>query len=327
MIANAHQNYTLDIISHHPQFDGKTLRKYVVDGISTIGAWEEEFSVVFRNNTAQKIETLISIDGINTTNGKLASTNTSDERWVVQPYGVLELKAWRESDQGGAAFRFTNSQNSVAAHTTGDLSSLGIIAAAVFVEGEKPEPIRVIEKEYVPYPVYPIYPTNPPLYPSPWWEVQDYRYNDQWTYGKGYANQQTMYPASTLGVAGYNANGGGTYSSCSTLPNADYDFDESNVGVGAGQYTSQPISYVVGLTKPVLTETIRVRFMWWNEMVEKLRAQDNKPVPQPSGFPADKPKGINLKQTPRISDEIRKRIQKELSKINQDKFRYDRIQA
>ena len=85
MIANAHQNYTLDIISHHPQFDGKTLRKYVVDGISTIGAWEEEFSVVFRNNTAQKIETLISIDGINTTNGKLASTNTSDERWVVQP--------------------------------------------------------------------------------------------------------------------------------------------------------------------------------------------------------------------------------------------------
>jgi hypothetical protein len=33
------EKYTLEIISHSPNFKNKTLKKYAVDGIDTIGAW------------------------------------------------------------------------------------------------------------------------------------------------------------------------------------------------------------------------------------------------------------------------------------------------
>ena len=46
---------------------------------------------------------------------------------------TLSLKAWPENSKSGASFVFTSAQNSVALHTHGDLSSRGIIAAAVFV--------------------------------------------------------------------------------------------------------------------------------------------------------------------------------------------------
>jgi len=46
------QNYSLEIISHHPKFNNKALRKYYVDGIETIGAWgDEPFEIRFKNNT------------------------------------------------------------------------------------------------------------------------------------------------------------------------------------------------------------------------------------------------------------------------------------
>jgi uncharacterized protein YfeS len=32
-------NYSLEIISHHPTFKNKSLRKYYVEGIDTIGVW------------------------------------------------------------------------------------------------------------------------------------------------------------------------------------------------------------------------------------------------------------------------------------------------
>src|SRR6185369_478364 len=72
--------------------------------------------------------------------GKPGDTEVSKDMWVVNGYGTLTLKAWPETNNGGAGFVFTSADKSVAVHTHGDLSSRGIIAAAVFTEGHV-EPI------------------------------------------------------------------------------------------------------------------------------------------------------------------------------------------
>lgn len=72
-------SYELDIISRHTKFDGKTLTKHHVDGIDTIGVWgEEPFEIVFRNNTHEKVQVRLSLDGTDV----LTTTPAT-----VQPYG------------------------------------------------------------------------------------------------------------------------------------------------------------------------------------------------------------------------------------------------
>src|SRR5208283_463285 len=135
--------FTLEIISHHPQFAKKSLRKYYVDGIETVGAWgDEPFEIRFKNNTYQKVQVKLSLDGTDILTGKLADTELSPKMWVVNAYDTLSLKAWPEDNNGGAGFVFTGADNSVAGHTHGNLSSRGIIAAAVFTEGHV-EPQRL----------------------------------------------------------------------------------------------------------------------------------------------------------------------------------------
>src|SRR3984957_20893584 len=117
-------NYTLDIISHHPQFSGKNLKKYYINGIDTVGAWgNEPFEIRFKNNTRQKVQVKISVDGTDIFTGKLADTEVSSDMWVVNGCGTLSLKAWPENNNGGAAFVFTSVNNGVATHTHGNLSS------------------------------------------------------------------------------------------------------------------------------------------------------------------------------------------------------------
>lgn len=280
-------NYSLDIISHHPKFNGKNLRKYHVEGIDTVGVWgDEPFEIRFKNNTYQKVQIKLSLDGTDILSGQPADTSISNKMWVVNGYETLSLKAWPETNNGGASFVFTSVDNSVAAHTHGNLSSRGIIAAAVFVEGyvepiqltiNNPPPI-VIEKHY-----YPNYPYWYQVYPT--WTVPDITCNTGGTFGSN------VYPCV----------------SSNEVYNQSYFSDISEkadlVAIGAGDYVEQNITQVAGLIKPLLSETIRIKYLWWDDLQEKLRVQ-NSAQPQPSGFPADsKGKNIDLKNTPRIKSE------------------------
>lgn len=290
-------NYTLEIISHHSQFDGKSLRKYYVDGIDTVGVWgDEPFEIRFKNNTWQKVQVKLSVDGTDIFTGKPADTNPSSDMWVVQPYGTLSLKAWPENNNGGAAFVFTSANNSVAIHTHGDLSSRGIIAAAVFVEGE---PARL-------------------TYTYPYTTIIGGGY----TFGGGYNSGVLGGSIITNNCNTWNASNsivGNTasldsFTLCDTTPaSASCSVDgsessarremkslESLVAVGAGQHVDQQITYVEGLAKPVFTETVRVRYMWYDDMVVSLK-HNNVPASHASGFPGDRNQNhINLGNTPRL---------------------------
>jgi|SRR5271166_4589409 len=316
-------NYTLEIISHHSKFNNKVLRKYYVDGIETVGAWgDEPFEIRFKNNTWQKVQVKLSVDGTDIMTGKLADTQISKDMWVVNGYATLSLKAWPETNNGGASFVFTSGTNSVAVHTHGDLSNRGIIAAAVFTEGHV-EPIKLapVEHHHHHHNTWPYYP--PPVYPvipiSPIW-VYNTSDNAGSNYGRGSSLGNTYAKTSSIMPA---ASGGGTYTSSVIANNAGnlgtYDSMsfgteisdgevaaagslEELVAVGAGEHVDQKITYVTGLIKPVFSETVRVKYVWWDDLVTKLRTQTTAQA-QPSGFPGDaKQKNIDLKGTPRMGD-------------------------
>ncbi len=311
----SYQNYTLDIISHHPQFKGKNLRKYHVKGIDTVGAWgDEPFEIVFKNNTYQKIQVKLSVDGTDILTGQPADTNISKDMWVVNGYAELRLKAWPENNNGGAGFVFTSATNSVALHVHGDMSSRGIIAAAVFTEGHV-EPIRY---DHYHYP-YSVGGSIIGSLTSPTWTVFT---NSTGVAGGingsfGVSNSVSQSQNST-----YSCSLGGEQNSASldcceigeAAPAAASDARlgtsrrrekkslEKLVAVGAGSYTEQKISYVSGLIKPVFSEAVRVKYMWWDDLVVALR-ECNHPTSQPDGFPGDhgKHNHINLGCTPRMS--------------------------
>ena len=284
-------NYSLDIISHHSNFKNKSLRKYYVDGIDTVGAWgDEPFEIKFSNHTYQKVQVKISLDGTDVLSGAPANTNVDNNMWVVNGYGSMSLKAWPETSNGGAAFVFTSANNSVAAHTHGDLSARGIIAVAVFVEGHV-EPIR-----YNPPPIIitqPVYPSYVPYWHKDyWWDNGSYKI----TCADGIMHNNQTFSSNVMRGSSISNN---SVQNCSL--NAAPAALESLAAVGAGQYTDQKINYTQGLIKPVFTETVRVRYLWWDELVTKLR-EHNVPAPHASGFPGDKKQGINLGSTPRVGE-------------------------
>lgn len=141
------KNYELQVVSHLPKFDGKVLKHWFVDGLETIGVCgDEPFELVFKNNTSERVQVRLSVDGTDVLTGKEAHTSpTHDGMWVVDAWSSMALKAWPETDQRGRSFQFGKTADSVAAHTHGDMSSRGIIAAAVFIESYKP---KIVHQRY-----------------------------------------------------------------------------------------------------------------------------------------------------------------------------------
>jgi hypothetical protein len=305
----SNQNYSLDIISHHPKFDCKNLRKYYVEGIETVGAWgDEPFEIKFKNNTWQKVQVKLSVDGTDILSGDKATTDVDKNMWVVNGYGTLSLRCWPETNNGGAVFIFTSANNSVAANVHGDLTNRGIIVAAVYVEGHV-EPIRFTAPIVIDHHHYYNAPRRDIYWEGPVWV------------GGGYFNggviTNSIFNNSNIGSSTndcvYSANTSSSKASYNSLELSDVDTGknlESLVAVGAGQHIDQKITYVTGLIKPTFTETVRVRYMWWDELQAKLR-EYNVPAPHASGFPGDKVKNIDLKGTPRMGTQVRRNYQQD----------------
>lgn len=300
----SNQNYTLEIISHHPKFDKKNLRKYYVDGIETVGAWgDEPFEIVFKNHTWQKVQVKLSVDGTDILTGDKANTEICKDMWVVNGYGTLSLKAWPETHNGGAQLVFTSANNSVAVHTHGDLSCRGIIAAAVFTESHVPAIINTPVHHYHHHDYYRNWWDH--YYTSPIWIGGIYTNNSNnpnGTLGDNYTFNSTVTnsisPQADSGT--FSANSCSVDTSTNHSPLRRSKSLEKLVAVGAGEHVDQKITYVEGLIKPSFTETVRVRYLWWDDLVAKLK-ENNVPEPHASGFPGDKKQHImNLGNTPRI---------------------------
>ncbi len=295
--------YTLDIISKCAKHNGKTLRKHAVDGHDTVGAISgEEFEIHFRNNTGSPVQAKISIDGVDILSGGLADTSTKGTMWYVRPFESLKLQAYPETNLSGAAFRFTTADKSVAMGTTGDLSSRGIIAAAVFTEGQKPQSRR-----------------DRGIGGS---SASDRFYNTEYGFGVFTFSSGTKHLSdhndtlggvrlnnineSNIGNVAPSAGLGFDYGSSVETQSLSLNANRELVAVGAGQQVEQKIETVAGLTFPVLSAQVQVRYLWWSELKEKLASEIS--GRDPNGFPGDsKPKKImSLGTTPKPAEKVRR---------------------
>lgn len=278
------ESYSLSVISQHPEFKGKSLKKYNVNGLETIGVWgNEPFEIVFTNNTWQRVQVKLSIDGTDILTGKPADTSGAGDMWSVSGYGTLRLKAWPETNKGGAQFIFTSAEKSVAVNTHGDLSSRGIIAAAVYVEGY--QPIR-INNDYDIYKCSASSSTRGGVFGS--------------NYSSG--GWGGTLGGCTLGGTSFNSSDSlDDVVASSSLESFDANANislQKLAAVGAGQHVEQNIATVAGLTRPVLSTVSKVRYLWWDDLVNELRTAGIQPSVG-SGFPGDERRIMSLGSTPR----------------------------
>jgi len=273
--------YSLEIINKE---DNRQFKKYDIDGEKVIGVYENEpFIIKFKNNTYNKVQVRISVDGTDVLTGNLAHTEPiADGMWVVNAYCSMELKAWPETNEGGAELLFGKTKNSVAANTHGDLSAKGLIAVAVFEE----EQIDFI-KFRNPIIVNPIV-----INPIDYYHYEPDCYNFKKTTVICKSDHQKMSERKSFDSNSFSLSD--TYCS-NTISD---DCSKPGPAVGAGDYTEQVITKTSGLNRPKFSEIVQVKYEWWTSLRSKIRNQEE--IETHSAFPGDKKNFISLGQTPRM---------------------------
>jgi hypothetical protein len=119
---------------------GGFLSGFVAGGKNyVIGEAGRRYSIVVRNRTQNRLEIVVSVDGLDVIDGRPAAF--SKRGYLVDPQGELEIDGFRQSVDTVAAFRFGSVRGSYASQKHGDSRNVGVIGLAVFHErGTNPAP-------------------------------------------------------------------------------------------------------------------------------------------------------------------------------------------
>lgn len=119
---------------------GQPLRLYQHQGEYWVaGRPGASYAVDITNRTGSRILAVISVDGVNALDGKMASS-APDDGYVLNPWQNWAITGWRKSQSQVAAFYFSESDASYASRTGRPLD-VGVIGVALFRE-RVPEPVR-----------------------------------------------------------------------------------------------------------------------------------------------------------------------------------------
>jgi len=103
-----------------------------------VGQIGKRYTIVLRNMTASRIETVVSVDGLDVINGR--SANFASRGYLLDPRAEVEIDGFRTSTESVAAFRFGAVKDSYAEKKTGDARNVGVIGVALFHEKGKGVP-------------------------------------------------------------------------------------------------------------------------------------------------------------------------------------------
>ena len=118
--------------------DGQRLRPYYHQGRYWVaGTPGHKYAVEVNNRTAQRVMTVVSVDGVNVVTGETAAPGQNG--YVLHPWMQYEINGWRKSTNEVAAFVFTALPDSYAARTDRP-DNVGVIGVAVFREWTPPRP-------------------------------------------------------------------------------------------------------------------------------------------------------------------------------------------
>ncbi len=94
----------------------------------------QNYGIVIRNNTPDRIGVVIAVDGRNIINGSASNLRTGEAMYIVNPYSSERLDGWRTGKNTTHQFYFTDAGDSYSARTFSDSSAMGVIAVAAFRE-------------------------------------------------------------------------------------------------------------------------------------------------------------------------------------------------
>lgn len=97
-----------------------------------VGEGGQRYSIVLRNLTPNRVECVVSVDGLDVMDGQPAAFGKRG--YLVDPHGELEIDGFRQSLDTVAAFRFGSVRGSYANQKHGDTRNVGVIGVALFHE-------------------------------------------------------------------------------------------------------------------------------------------------------------------------------------------------
>lgn len=117
--------------------NGRPMRIYSHEGKffleSRVGT---EYSIEIKNNTWQRVEAVVSVDGLSVISGEDASLN--DTGYVINSFDSIKIKGFRKDMAEVGAFKFSQKYASYASASKGKPQNVGVISFAVWTEKEKP---------------------------------------------------------------------------------------------------------------------------------------------------------------------------------------------
>ena len=112
--------------------NGEVLPTYAQkDRFYVQGNANERYVIRVTNPTANRVEAVISVDGLDVVDGE--SGDLRKRGYVIQPYGEVRIEGFRTSQSDVATFRFSAVSDSYAGKK-GKARNVGVIAAAIFEE-------------------------------------------------------------------------------------------------------------------------------------------------------------------------------------------------
>jgi hypothetical protein len=111
--------------------------------IYVVGEAGRRYQIVVRNNGENRVEAVLSVDGLDVMDGRRASFKKGG--YILRPHERLVVDGFRQSMDKVAAFRFGSVRESYAHQKYHNSSNVGVIGIAVFDERGTDDPRR--EKE------------------------------------------------------------------------------------------------------------------------------------------------------------------------------------
>lgn len=92
------------------------------------------YAIVLRNNTANRIGVLLTVDGLNVVNGEITRQSPNEPMYVLDPWESATIQGWRTSLNEVRRFVFVDEQRSYAARTDQANADMGWIRVLAFRE-------------------------------------------------------------------------------------------------------------------------------------------------------------------------------------------------
>lgn len=121
--------------------DGRPLEEYNARGKSYVEALAgAEYEVRIRNPLPYRVAVALSVDGLNSIDAR-HTTAWNASKWVIEPYGTINISGWQMSSERARRFYFTSERDSYGAKL-GQTSNLGVVSAMFFRE-RRPYPVTI----------------------------------------------------------------------------------------------------------------------------------------------------------------------------------------